>query len=399
MKEIYLGVNIDHVATVRNARGGTYPDPVTAAAVAEMAGADGITTHLREDRRHITDRDVRIIRETVQTKLNLEMAVTDDILGIAAALAPQAACFVPERRQEITTEGGLDVVGEMNKIDAAIRKLEKVGTKVSLFIDPVKEQIDAALKVGAPYVEFHTGFILSGIFSVMMIWLYTKVRPQDIWDKVKTAKVDIIPGITGKNQHLSLCRHCSFVYDSRSYKKCPRCGHISQIRNYDCYQKAAALLLSAIILYFPSNLYPIMFTSYLGNETGSNILEGVVTLWQMDSYFVAGVIFLASICIPVLKIIALIILMIIVKYRRPQRPNLLSKFYRIVAFIGKWSMIDVFVVIIMTSVVRFSGVMTIDPGFAIITFCLVVIITMFAAEEFDERLIWDPINERRKESR
>ena len=157
MKEIYLGVNIDHVATVRNARGGTYPDPVTAAAVAEMAGADGITTHLREDRRHITDRDVRIIRETVQTKLNLEMAVTDDILGIAVALAPQAACFVPERRQEITTEGGLDVVGEMNKIDAAIRKLEKVGTKVSLFIDPVKEQIDAALKVGAPYVEFHTG--------------------------------------------------------------------------------------------------------------------------------------------------------------------------------------------------------------------------------------------------
>ncbi len=248
-------------------------------------------------------------------------------------------------------------------------------------------------------VEFHTGFILSGIFSVMMIWLYTKVRPQDIWDKVKTAKVDIIPGITGKNQHLSLCRHCSFVYDSRSYKKCPRCGHIRQIRNYDCYQKAAALLLSAIILYFPSNLYPIMFTSYLGNETGSNILEGVVTLWQMDSYFVAGVIFLASICIPVLKIIALIILMIIVKYRRPQRPKLLSKFYRIVAFIGKWSMIDVFVVIIMTSVVRFSGLMTIDPGFAIITFCLVVIITMFAAEEFDERLIWDPINERRKESR
>ena len=136
-----------------------------------------------------------------------------------------------------------------------------------------------------------------------------------------------------------------------------------------------------------------------GDSTGSNILEGVVTLWQMDSYFVACVIFLASICIPVLKIIALIILMIIVKYRRPQRPKLLSKFYRIVAFIGKWSMIDVFVVIIMTSVVRFSGLMTIDPGFAIITFCLVVIITMFAAEEFDERLIWDSINERRKEAR
>lgn len=157
MKEIYLGVNIDHVATVRNARGGTYPDPVMAAAIAEMAGADGITTHLREDRRHITDRDVRIIRETVQTKLNLEMAVTDDILGIAVAIAPQAACFVPERREEVTTEGGLDVAGDLSKIDAAIRKLEKVGTLVSLFIDPDKKQVDAAHKVGAPYVEFHTG--------------------------------------------------------------------------------------------------------------------------------------------------------------------------------------------------------------------------------------------------
>lgn len=248
-------------------------------------------------------------------------------------------------------------------------------------------------------VEFHSGFILSGIFSVMMIWLYTKVKPQDIWNKVKSANIDIVPGITGKKQNLLLCRHCSFVYNARFYKRCPRCGHIGRVRNYDCYQKAAALLLSAIILYLPSNLYPIMFTSYLGNETGSNILEGVVTLWQMDSYFVACVIFLASICIPVLKIIALLVLMFIVKYRRSQKPQLLSKCYRIVSFIGKWSMIDVFVVIIMTSVVRFSGLMTINPGFSIITFCLVVIITIFAAEEFDERLIWDSIDERRKKAR
>lgn len=248
-------------------------------------------------------------------------------------------------------------------------------------------------------VEFHTGFILSGIFSVMMIWLYTKAKPQDIWNKVKSESIDIVPGVTGKKQHLTLCRHCSFVFDASVYKTCPRCGHVRQVRNYGCYQKAAALLLSAIILYLPSNLYPIMFTSYLGNETGSNILEGVVALWQMDSYFVAGVIFLASICIPVLKIFALIVLMFIVKYRRPYKPQLLSRYYRIVAFIGKWSMIDVFVVIIMTSVVRFSGLMTIDPGFAIITFCLVVIITMFAAEEFDERLIWDAFDERRKTTR
>ena len=157
MNNIYLGVNIDHVATVRNARGGTYPDPVSAAAICEIAGADSITTHLREDRRHITDRDVRIIRQTIQTKLNLEMAVTDDILGITQALAPQAACFVPERREEVTTEGGLDVVLNFDKISKAVVRLNDVGTKVSLFIDPDKAQIDAAKKTGAPYIELHTG--------------------------------------------------------------------------------------------------------------------------------------------------------------------------------------------------------------------------------------------------
>ncbi len=157
MNKIYLGVNIDHVATVRNARGASYPDPVAAAAIAELAGADSITTHLREDRRHITDRDVRIIRQPIQTKLNLEMAVTDDILAIAVALAPQAACLVPERRQEVTTEGGLNVRDDELKVGAAVEKLGKVGTAVSLFIDPDKDQIDAAVAVGAPYVEFHTG--------------------------------------------------------------------------------------------------------------------------------------------------------------------------------------------------------------------------------------------------
>ena len=243
-------------------------------------------------------------------------------------------------------------------------------------------------------VSFHSGFIISGIFSAMMIWLYTKVRPDDIWDLVKKSKEEIIAGVLGKEQSLTTCKHCSFVYNFKHNEKCPRCGHINGARHYDCMQKSVALLLAAIILYFPSNLYPIMITSYLGSDTGSNILEGVITLWQMDSYFVAIVIFLASICIPVLKIIALIILLSIVKYKKPQHPLLLSKLFRVVAFIGKWSMIDVFVVIIMTSVVRFSGLMTIDPGFAIITFCLVVIITMFAAESFDERLIWDRVNGR-----
>lgn len=157
MRNIYLGVNIDHVATVRNARGVSYPDPVTACALAELGGADSITTHLREDRRHITDRDVRIIRETVQTKLNLEMAISDDVMAIAVALAPQAACLVPERREEVTTEGGLQVAKDMIKVGKAVERLANVGTEVSLFIDPVKEQVDAAHKVGAPYIEFHTG--------------------------------------------------------------------------------------------------------------------------------------------------------------------------------------------------------------------------------------------------
>lgn len=157
MRPIYLGVNIDHVATVRNARGTDYPDPVTAAAVAELAGADSITTHLREDRRHITDRDVRIIRETIKTALNLEMSVNDDILAIAVALAPHKACLVPERREEITTEGGLNVVAEESRIKAAVDKLSAVGTACSLFIDPEREQVEAAQRTGAPFVEFHTG--------------------------------------------------------------------------------------------------------------------------------------------------------------------------------------------------------------------------------------------------
>lgn len=157
MNKIYLGVNIDHVATVRNARGTNYPDPVYAAALAEEAGADGITTHLREDRRHIKDRDVRILRETIKTRMNLEMAVTPEMVNIAEGLAPQFVCMVPEKRQEVTTEGGLDVSTGMKTISEAISRLAKVGTISSLFIDPDKTQIDAAVDAGALYVELHTG--------------------------------------------------------------------------------------------------------------------------------------------------------------------------------------------------------------------------------------------------
>ncbi|MDN7123588.1 pyridoxine 5'-phosphate synthase [Pseudidiomarina terrestris] len=156
-KTILLGVNIDHVATVRNARGVAYPDPVTAAALAEQAGADGITIHLREDRRHITDRDVEMLAETLQTRMNLEMAVTDEMLDIACRIKPTYVCLVPEKREELTTEGGLDVIKQQDKIKAAVERLAEEGIETSLFIDPDKKQLDAALKTGAKLVELHTG--------------------------------------------------------------------------------------------------------------------------------------------------------------------------------------------------------------------------------------------------
>ncbi|EPL0741356.1 pyridoxine 5'-phosphate synthase [Proteus mirabilis] len=157
MSDILLGVNIDHIATLRNARGTTYPDPVQAAFIAEQAGADGITIHLREDRRHITDRDLMLISQTVQTRLNLEMAVTEEMIEIACQTQPDFCCLVPEKRQEVTTEGGLDVVGNEEKVADAIKRLSLAGIKVSLFIDPDHEQINAADRVGAPFIEIHTG--------------------------------------------------------------------------------------------------------------------------------------------------------------------------------------------------------------------------------------------------
>ncbi|OFC61697.1 pyridoxine 5'-phosphate synthase [Candidatus Erwinia dacicola] len=157
MAELLLGVNIDHVATVRNARGTQYPDPVQAAFVSEQAGADGITVHLREDRRHITDRDVRILHQTIQTRMNLEMAVTDEMVDIACEIVPHFCCLVPEKREEVTTEGGLDVAGQQDKVTAVVQRLNAAGSLVSLFIDADHRQIDAAVAAGAPYIEIHTG--------------------------------------------------------------------------------------------------------------------------------------------------------------------------------------------------------------------------------------------------
>jgi pyridoxine 5-phosphate synthase len=157
MNEILLGVNIDHVATLRQARGTRYPEPVQAALEAEQGGADCITLHLREDRRHIQERDVEILNEVLQTRMNLEMAVTREMLVIAERVRPVSCCFVPERREELTTEGGLDVAGDEARVSEACRRLQGAGIRVSLFIDADSRQVEAAARTGAAMIEIHTG--------------------------------------------------------------------------------------------------------------------------------------------------------------------------------------------------------------------------------------------------
>ena len=152
-----LGINIDHVATVRNARGGDHPDPARAAEIVARAGGDGITAHLREDRRHIRDDDLRRIQGATHLPLNLEMAATEEMLEIALAHKPHAACIVPEKREEVTTEGGLDAAGQHNRLQPIVARLRDAGIRVSLFIGPEERQIEAALTLGAPVVELHTG--------------------------------------------------------------------------------------------------------------------------------------------------------------------------------------------------------------------------------------------------
>ena len=157
MSRLRLGVNIDHVATIRNARGGDHPDPVRAARMAAAAGADGITAHLREDRRHITDADIDRLMDALTIPLNLEMAATEEMLAIALRHRPHAACIVPEKREERTTEGGLDAAGQQDLLAPMVSRLGDAGIRVSLFIEPDPRQIEAAIRLGAPVVEFHTG--------------------------------------------------------------------------------------------------------------------------------------------------------------------------------------------------------------------------------------------------
>ena len=157
MKSLRLGVNIDHVATVRNARGGTTPDPIRAALIAQAAGADGITAHLREDRRHISDEDIARLSRDLEIPLNLEMAATEEMLAIAIKARPHAACIVPEKREERTTEGGIDVVNHFARLKPVVSALSAAGIRVSMFIEPDRKQLDASRELGAPVVELHTG--------------------------------------------------------------------------------------------------------------------------------------------------------------------------------------------------------------------------------------------------
>ncbi|MDC9589722.1 pyridoxine 5'-phosphate synthase [Xenorhabdus sp. XENO-10] len=199
MAEVLLGINIDHIATLRNARGTQYPDPVQAAFVAEQAGADGITVHLREDRRHITDRDVQLLERTIQTRMNLEMAVTDEMVGIACQIKPAFCCLVPEKRQEITTEGGLDVFGQKEHIAAAVKSLSEAGILVSLFIDADHQQIDAAVEVGAPFIEIHTGAYADTENEIQQEKEFQRIKEAATYATVKGLKVNAGHGLTYHN--------------------------------------------------------------------------------------------------------------------------------------------------------------------------------------------------------
>ena len=170
-QRLRLGVNIDHVATIRNARGGRHPDPVQAALMAEKAGADGITAHLREDRRHISDEDIRQLKEALALPLNLEMAPTDEMLDIALRTRPHAACIVPEKREELTTEGGLDVLASEEELAGYVEALKEAGIRVSLFVDPDGGQVEAAARIGAQVVELHTGRYCEVVGSGQMVEL------------------------------------------------------------------------------------------------------------------------------------------------------------------------------------------------------------------------------------
>lgn len=184
MSSILLGVNIDHVATLRQARGTRYPDPVQAAIESEQGGADSVTLHLREDRRHIQERDVELLSGILQTRMNLEMAVTDEMLDIACRIGPADCCLVPERREELTTEGGLDVAGQLQRMRAACARLAQAGIRVSLFIDADARQVEAAREVGAPCIEIHTGHFADAAGPAQETELQRIVKAAELGEQI-----------------------------------------------------------------------------------------------------------------------------------------------------------------------------------------------------------------------
>ncbi len=244
-------------------------------------------------------------------------------------------------------------------------------------------------------VAFHTGFYIYLIFSVMIIWCWSRFPSSRVWNLVEYKphqRIVVDPEKRGAEQRLMVCRHCGLVYradEGHDEARCPRCNALNSYRQRMWSSRVVALVLAAAIMFLPSNIYPVMIVTLLGNDSGSNIVQGAIAIWSSGSYFVALVIIIASLFIPGFKIFAMVYLTLKVKHGNVTNPKVLSGLYRVVEFIGKWSMIDVFVVIIMTAAVHFSGLMTIAPGMAIIAFCSVVFITIFAASSFDERLIWD----------
>lgn len=194
-----LGVNIDHIATLRNARGGVEPDLIECARICEKIGVAGITTHLREDRRHIKDADVRTIKKTIKTRLNLEMAMTDEMQGIALELIPAACCIVPEKRQELTTEGGLDVLSQLDKAIKFVKPLVGAGIEVSLFIDPNKEQVIAAHKTGAQFIELHTGAYAEAFGTKTEETEFLKLKEAAIFAQSLGLKVNAGHGLNYEN--------------------------------------------------------------------------------------------------------------------------------------------------------------------------------------------------------
>lgn len=241
-------------------------------------------------------------------------------------------------------------------------------------------------------VVYESGFWSYIIFALFFLLAISRFHIHIMWDfffdKVKLTR-PIKSGIPAINQNFYLCPVCENIVDKTVYSECPRCGKDITDNSNTSVQRCLAFLIAAMAIYIPANIYPMMITVYMGSGETSTIIEGVIVLWKMGSYFVSGIIFIASICIPILKIIALLYLCFIIKSpKRAKKSRYLGVLFRIVEFIGKWSMVDVFVVAVMVSIVRIGNVMIIEPGVAMISFGSVVILTILAAKQFNPKLLW-----------